>query len=653
MKKIFLILLVIVLPLTMHAQKWVNYTTSDGLADNTVNVITVDPQGTEWFGTEYGGVSKFDGTTWTTFNTTNGLANNRVRAINIDEQGNTWIGTIGGGVSKYDGTTWTTYTTSNGLINNNVNAIAIDPQGNKWFGTNAGVSKFDGTTWTSYSNDDLAYGVFTIAIDAQGNKWAGTLDGIYKFNGVTWTTVVFDYVMVRNIAIDKTGNVWAAKYGALKFDGSHWTSYTTANGLPDNLVQCIYIEPDNTKWFGTLKGFAKYDGSNWTSYTTVPGVGTKRVNAINRDSRGDLWIGTSEGGVSRLEHASINITTDTLHVAGNANSRNTFELISNTAWTVESSQDWLSVDKSSGSTNATITVNALKNPVKGSRKALVIVKGLNLKPDTLTVVQDKVPDVLSASVKTLNVDYTAGNPQSFDLISNIAWTAESNRDWLAVSPASGFDNGTITLNVLANTVTAPRSAWVIIKGENVKPDTIIIIQAAIPTELSLSTSVLNVTYTGNNQITCDIQSNAGWTVTSNQDWVTVSPESGINNGVLTMTISDNSGTSLREAIVTVMANGISKELIIIQASMITGFQMVSDKEIQFYPIPVQNKLNIVSLKPFVGALITIYSINGIQLYRSVLNGSTVEIDMSHYPSGIYYAKISNGDGIVLTKKIVK
>ena len=87
--------------------------------------------------------------------------------------------------------------------------------------------------------------------------------------------------------------------------------------------------------------------------------------------------------------------------------------------------------------------------------------------------------------------------------------------------------------------------------------------------------------------------------------------------------------------------------------MITGFQMVSDKEIQFYPIPVQNKLNIVSLKPFVGALITIYSINGIQLYRSVLNGSTVEIDMSHYPSGIYYAKISNGDGIVLTKKIVK
>jgi len=48
-----------------------------------------------------------------------------------------------------------------------------------------------------------------------------------------------------------------------------------------------------------------------------------------------------------------------------------------------------------------------------------------------------------------------------------------------------------------------------------------------------------------------------------------------------------------------MANGISKKLLITQSAMITGYQMVSDKEIQFYPIPDQNKLNIVSLKPFV------------------------------------------------------
>ena len=102
-----------------------------------------------------------------------------------------------------------------------------------------------------------------------------------------------------------------------------------------------------------------------------------------------------------------------------------------------------------------------------------------------------------------------------------------------------------------------------------------------------------------------------------------------------------------------MANGISKKLLITQSAMITGYQMVSDKEIQFYPIPDQNKLNIVSLKPFVWVLITIYSVNGIQLYSSILNGSNVEINMSQYPSGIYYTKTRNMDGIVITKKIVK
>jgi ligand-binding sensor domain-containing protein len=475
MKRILFILLIGLLPLLTNAQKWINYTTADGLADNTVNAIAIDADGNKWFATELGGVSEFDGVHWTTYNTTNGLTSNRVRAIAIDAQGNKWFGTIGGGVSKFDGKNWTTYNTYNGLPNNNVQSITIDALGNKWIATGAGVSKFDGTTWTTFNYEDLANGANTVAIDAQGKKWVGTIDGIYTFDDVTWKNVIFDYVWVSDIVIDKSGNIWAAKYGSSKFDGITWTTYYSPDDLMDNRINTIYVDSVNTKWFGTWTGLSKYDGMKWTTYKSVDVVGTKRVNAIVFDKAGDLWVGTSEGGVSKLEHASIKLNTDTVHIPGIQNSQQTFDVISNTSWTT----------------------------------------------------------------------------------------------------------------------------------------------------------------------------------TCNQDWLTVSPATGSNNATFTLTALENSGSSQRNATVTVLSNGISKYIIVNQASIISGLNSISEDDIQFYPIPISDKLHIKSLKSLSESTITIYSINGSMLYNSKINSRNVEIDMSKYASGLYYAKIITKEGNVLTKKIVK
>ena len=175
-----LVILTFFFTFTTIAQKWTNYTTTDGLADNFVTSIAIDVHGNKWFGT-YNGVSKFDGSNWTTYrfnNTANGLVNNWVNAIIIDVKGDIWFGT-NGGVSKFDGANWTTYTTKDGLTENAVEiAFAIDDLGNKWFGTNhIGVSKFDGTHWTTYTTKDgLADDwVQSICIDSQGNKWFGII----------------------------------------------------------------------------------------------------------------------------------------------------------------------------------------------------------------------------------------------------------------------------------------------------------------------------------------------------------------------------------------------------------------------------------------------------------------------------------------------
>jgi ligand-binding sensor domain-containing protein len=54
--------------------------------------------------------------------------------------------------------------------------------------------------------------VYSIVEDDLGNLWVGTNNGIAKYDGLAWQTY-FDTVKVeskdvRNISIDKSGNIW-------------------------------------------------------------------------------------------------------------------------------------------------------------------------------------------------------------------------------------------------------------------------------------------------------------------------------------------------------------------------------------------------------------------------------------------------------------
>ena len=69
------------------------------------------------------------------------LSRNSVYTIEIDSQGNKWFGTEGGGVSRYDDTNWITFTKNNGLGWDYIYSMAIDAEGNKWFGYYNGVTK--------------------------------------------------------------------------------------------------------------------------------------------------------------------------------------------------------------------------------------------------------------------------------------------------------------------------------------------------------------------------------------------------------------------------------------------------------------------------------------------------------------------------------
>jgi ligand-binding sensor domain-containing protein/serine phosphatase RsbU (regulator of sigma subunit) len=298
-----------------------NYNTEQGLALSGVHCSCRDNKGNIWFGTEGGGLSRYDGKSFTNFTTAQGLANNLVMSIMEDRTGNLWIGTVDGGVSKYDGKSFTNFTTSQGLANNTIWSIIEDKKGNLWFGTEGGgISRYDGKSFTNYTT---AQGIPNDRVrssmkDKKGNLWFGTLGGgIIQYDGksfINFTPSGLRNNTIWSIAEDKEGNIWfgTEEGGVSKYDGKSFTTFTTAQGLSSNTVWNILEDKTGNLWFGTEGGgVSKYDGKSFINFTMAQGLANNNVLSITEDETGSLWFGTEGGGVSRYDGKSFaNFTTE-------------------------------------------------------------------------------------------------------------------------------------------------------------------------------------------------------------------------------------------------------------------------------------------------------------------------------------------------------
>lgn len=123
-------------------QRWISFTTADGLASNEVESLLEDRQGHLWIGTWGGGVSRYDGREFKNFTAADGLAHNRVSDIMEDREGHLWFATWGGGVSLYDGLVFQTLLDRDGLASNATQEILQDRHGDFWIATEGGITRY-------------------------------------------------------------------------------------------------------------------------------------------------------------------------------------------------------------------------------------------------------------------------------------------------------------------------------------------------------------------------------------------------------------------------------------------------------------------------------------------------------------------------------
>ncbi|OGG49304.1 MAG: hypothetical protein A3F84_18565 [Candidatus Handelsmanbacteria bacterium RIFCSPLOWO2_12_FULL_64_10] len=289
------------------------FTTRDGLGDNWVLVLYEDRDGVLWFGTQ-GGVSRFDRDgrrsgepsgrgTWKTFTEKDGLGKGGVQAIAQDREGTFWFGTAEGGLSRYDGRTWRTFTAKDGLANdlvsaivqdrdgragNYVLAILQDRKGDLWIGTwGEGVSRADPLR--------LAGAPSELALSETKGQTSSDL-------GPAFTTFTIRDGLTSNcvysISQDREGRLWfGTQGGACRYDGRTFLTFTQEDGLAPNAVISVLQDPRGHLWFAVDGGgMVRHDGQAFQTLLQKDGLSSNVMsNAVVQDREGNLWFGTIEG----------------------------------------------------------------------------------------------------------------------------------------------------------------------------------------------------------------------------------------------------------------------------------------------------------------------------------------------------------------------
>jgi len=160
-----------------------------------------------------------------------------------------------------------------------------------------------------------------------------------------------------------------------------------------------------------------------------------------------------------------------------------------------------------------------------------------------------------------------GDKLNIQIESSDAWVASCPDTWCHISPSSGKGGKAEVAYAIidANPTEQPRNTTITVKS-GPKQNTVTLRQKAKP---AIAISTNKITLNGNAcSNTLVLKTNTEWEAECNASWLSFSPTTG-SKGTTAITISASKNTSnqQREATLTISANGISADVIILQAAL--------------------------------------------------------------------------------------
>lgn len=252
----------------------------NSLNDNVIGCIVEDDQKNLWIGTNSGGLNYYNlkTNTFTHYTKENGLESNDIKAIFVDNKRNAvYIGSHAGGLS---------------ILNRASGHIET-------------FKKLAAPTIAAQS----VYAIIPVGND---EYLLGTLDGVVRFNPqqkafTPLTTekdgTPFKSKRITTIRQDSKKRLWFGSEEGLiiyKQESNELQSIQllpTESALNRRFINCIHESHDSFFYIGTRNGMFRFDEATGEikQYTTANGLPNNVVYGILEDAYGKLWISTDKG----------------------------------------------------------------------------------------------------------------------------------------------------------------------------------------------------------------------------------------------------------------------------------------------------------------------------------------------------------------------
>ncbi|HET6962778.1 MAG TPA: two-component regulator propeller domain-containing protein, partial [Terriglobia bacterium] len=295
------------------------------LNESNVRAIRVDRSGVAWLGTYGGGLNRFEpGSGKFQYyrddpRDARSVGHDRIFSIYEDRQGTLWTGN-GLGLGRFDPESGIFHRFESTAPDPRIYSILEDRRGRFWLGSDFTFDRSAGT-FTRAAVDDDVKGRLNVYEDRQGNIWFSALRGLRKLDisgqsreiplSRSVDSGAPPSVQVNFIHEGSQGTLWlATETGLVQFDPKtdKYVDYTTQQGLPDNIVQCILPDEAGNLWISTAKGIARFNPRDKTffNYFESDGLQGQFFNrkACFRDESGWLYFG-GLNGFNRFHPAQI------------------------------------------------------------------------------------------------------------------------------------------------------------------------------------------------------------------------------------------------------------------------------------------------------------------------------------------------------------
>lgn len=225
----------------------------------------------------------------------------------LKKDGSVWMATPNG-LAQLKSNILQYFTQSNGLPYSAVSTVMTDREENLWIGGGQGISLLSSLAFSQFSSDqqNQPFSPSCIAQGPDGKIWFNSEpNGLFFLENNSIQKVKQPSQLNEHffscIQPDLMGNIWlgtADFNGIFKLNPKHQLhQYTTDDGLPDNVIQCLRVGLEGQLYAGTSKGLAVFDGKRWIKLGNPDGIIAFDIKTLHVSTDGKLWVGTSDGKV--------------------------------------------------------------------------------------------------------------------------------------------------------------------------------------------------------------------------------------------------------------------------------------------------------------------------------------------------------------------